>query len=147
MIPVHQPIAVAEDNDDDVFFLRRAMKTAEISHPLIVLPSGRDVIDYFAGEREFADRSAYPLSPLMLLDLKLPIMSGFKVLEWLQVHGEGARPVIVVMTTSGEEKDRERAYALGASSFLVKPSGAEALAKQMRAFKTFWLEQNAFPRM
>ena len=137
-------LALAEDNADDVFFMKRAMKAAGIAHPLEILGDGRQTVEYLEGLGAYGERKAHPLPCLLLLDLKLPLLTGFQVLEWIRARpGTKSLPVIL-LTSSGQFKDINRAYELGANSFLVKPSGADNLANQMRAFKQYWLEHNIF---
>lgn len=144
MIPSDSPIALIEDNDDDVFFMRRAMEKAGIANPLIVLRSGKDCQAYLAGDGDYADRGRHPLPGLMLLDLKLPLMGGLQVLEWIRARPELHMLVVVVLSTSAQRKDVEKACELGANSYLVKPSGSAELLRQMSALKAYWLEQHTF---
>lgn len=145
MIPIPAPIALAEDDEDDVFFMNRAFKAAGIGNPLILLRNGKQVIEYLSAEGPFADRDKHPLPTLLLLDLKLPVKNGLQILEWVRAHPLHRNLVIVMLSTSGESRDVAQAYALGANGYLVKPTGSEALAAQMRALKHYWLEQNVFP--
>ena len=137
-------LALAEDNPDDVFFMKRALKAAEVLNPLIILPNGRQVLEYLGGKGPYAERSLYPLPKLLFLDLKLPLLNGFEVLEWIRSRPETRSLAVIILTTSGEYKDINKAYQMGANSFLIKPSGAENLANQMRAMKQFWLDHNTF---
>jgi CheY-like chemotaxis protein len=139
-------IALVEDNEDDLFFMKRALKSADINNPLQVLSNGRMALDYLAGAGPYSDRTIHPLPFLLLLDLKLPDMSGFEVLRWVK-SGEGIpKLATIVLTTSGESRDIERAYELGANSFLVKPSGSEQLLDLVIALKQYWFIHNGFPR-
>lgn len=140
-------IALVEDNDDDLYFMMRALKAADIVNPLQILRTGRDAIDYFSGRERFSDRELNPLPFLLLLDLKLPDVSGFEVLRWVKAHTSLHTLTTIVLTTSGEAKDIERAYKLGANSYLVKPSGSDGLLDQVRALKQYWLVHNDFPRL
>src|SRR4249919_3685276 len=79
MVPV---ILMAEDDPNDVFFFRRAFQKAEIACQILDVPNGQDAIQYLEGVGLYANRSDYPLPNLLLLDLKMPLMSGFDVLEW-----------------------------------------------------------------
>ena len=137
-------LALAEDNADDVFFLKRALKTAEIGNPLEILPDGRHALEYLGGAGRYADRRAHPPPRLLLLDLKLPLVGGFQVLEWVRARPETRCLPVIILTSSGQYKDVRRAYELGANSYLIKPSGADRMAGQMKAFRQFWLEQNIF---
>lgn len=140
-------IALVEDNEDDLFFMLRALKEAEIVNPLRVLKTGREAIDYLSGRGDFADRTRFPLPFLLLLDLKLPDMSGFDILRWVRSDAITKSLPIIVLTNSGEARDLERAYQLGSNSFLVKPSGADGLLEQMKALKSYWIGQNGYPRI
>lgn len=147
MITETATITLVEDNDDDLFFMKRALIAADITNPLQVLRTGQEAIDYLAGRGRFSDRIAYPLPFLLLLDLKLPDVSGFEVLKW--IRGDTALHLLatIVLTTSGEAKDIEKAYELGANSFLIKPSGSDKLLDLVKALKQYWLVHNGFPRL
>lgn len=136
-------ILLVEDNEDDVFFLRSAMKKAGWTHELLVASNGQEAIDllkrYVAGEGSLSRLS------LVLLDLKMPFVNGLEVLEWAQTQPALRFLPIAVLTSSEQEGDIEAAYRLGAASFLVKPSQAEALANLVRAIEAFWLHHNRLP--
>lgn len=140
-------IALVEDNEDDLYFMLRALKEAEIVNPLRVLRTGREAIDYLSGQGGFSDRMRFPLPFLLLLDLKLPDMSGFDILKWVRSDAKMKSLPVIVLTNSGEARDMVRAYRLGSNSFLVKPSGADGLTDQMRALKAYWIGQNDSPRL
>lgn len=139
-------IALVEDNEDDLFFMKRALKSADITNPLQVLSNGEMALDYLKGAGGYADRLLHPLPFLLLLDLKLPDMSGFEVLRWIKSKEGLPLLATIVLTTSGESRDIERAYELGANSFLVKPSGSEQLLDLVIALKQYWFIHNGFPR-
>ena len=87
-------VLIAEDDPGDVFLLQRAFSTAGVSASLHFVRDGQEAIDYLGGEASFADRTAYPLPELMLLDLKMPRLNGFDVLEWLRKQ-PGLRRLLV----------------------------------------------------
>ena len=138
-------IALVEDNEDDLYFMTRALKEAEVDNPLQVLKTGREAIDYLSGAGIYGNRALHPMAFLMLMDLKLPDISGFEVLRWIKGHGRLQPLITIVLTTSGEAKDIERAYQLGANSFLVKASGSDGVLEQVKALKQYWLVHNGFP--
>jgi len=120
-------ILLAEDSNDDLLIFTRALKRAQITHTLVAVDTGQEVIDYLAGEGRYGDRNAYPLPSLILLDLKMPLKNGFDVLEWL-MDTESLRDIpAVVLSSSDEPRDIERALQLGARTYLVKPPTAEML--------------------
>ncbi|HHY86430.1 MAG TPA: response regulator [Verrucomicrobia bacterium] len=128
-------ILLVEDNEDDVFFLERAVKKAGITAPVHVARDGQQAIDYLSGTGQYGDRSLHPLPTIVFLDLKLPYVHGFDVLAWVRKHDAlGALP-IVVLTSSAEERDRTRAEELGCVAYLVKPAEPPALARLMQCLK------------
>ena len=139
-----EAILLVEDNEDDVFLMRRAIEKAGIANPLFVVEDGQQAIDYLSGTERFSDRTAFPLPALIFLDLKLPKKKGLEVLEWLRKEERLRRVVVLILTASQEPNDLRRAYDLGVNSFLVKPSKVERLEALMTAVKDYWLEFNMF---
>ena len=138
------PILVVEDNADDFFFLERAFKLAEVPNELRHADDGQRALDYLQGAGLFTDRAANPLPSLILLDLKLPLMHGFEVLGWIRKQPALKHIVVIVLTSSSEVRDVERAYELGANAFLVKPTSVDKLIEIVRSLETFWLRHNKF---
>jgi CheY-like chemotaxis protein len=114
-------ILLVDDNRDDLLLVVRAFERAGLKHPIKTVSSGSDCIGYLNGEPPYADRSQYPLPTLVLLDLKMRGADGFEVLRWIRSHPPFASLCVVVLTSSDEIRDVNRAYKLGADSFLVKP--------------------------
>ena len=138
-------ILVAEDEESDVFFLRRALQKAGIENPLVAVSDGRKAIEYLNGDGAYSDRAHYPLPALFLLDLKMPLMTGFDVLDWLQRKPEFRSLPVVVLTSSCHEKDKQRARELGAADYKIKPSNAEELVGMVRELHSRWLASRAKP--
>lgn len=130
---------------DDSEVYRRAFRAARLVNPLMVARDGDEAVAYLAGEGEFADRARYPLPILLLLDLKLPRRSGLEVLEWLRRQPGLKRLPVVVLTTSREQGDVNRAYDLGANSYLVKPVALSALVDMVRTLDLYWVILNERP--
>lgn len=120
-------ILLAEDDDNDVFFMKRALQKAEITYPLHIVNNGQETVDYLAGIGKFHDRNRYPLPTLMFLDLKMPFLDGFEVLAWLQSQPALKKITAVVLTSSSEERDRKKAAELGAKGYFVKPPSVETV--------------------
>jgi len=137
-------ILLVEDVEDDVFFMRRALRQANISNPLKVASDGQVAIDYLSGLGKYGDRSQYPMPSLVFLDLKMPHKNGFEVLEWIRQHRELDTLTVIVLTSSSEERDIQQTYRLGARSFLIKPPSPEMLFDLMSALKNYWLNYNEF---
>ncbi|MDB5048836.1 MAG: two-component system response regulator [Fibrobacteres bacterium] len=124
--------------------MQRALKSADIENPLQVLRTGHEAIEYLSGQGRFSDRVKYPLPFLLLLDLKLPDISGFEILKWVKDFEKMHKLATIVLTTSGESKDIEKAYEFGANSFLTKPSGSDKLLNLVMALKQYWFVHNDF---
>jgi CheY-like chemotaxis protein len=140
-------ILLAEDGEEDVFMLRRAFHQAGIHVPLQVVSDGEEAIAYLKGEGKFANRAEYPLPDLFLLDLKMPRLNGFDVLEWLRAHPTLAPLRTIVLTTSEEIRDVNRAYALGANSFLTKPINFLDFKDTLQAMFNYWLNKVRAPEV
>lgn len=138
------PILVVEDNEDDAFLLERAGKQAGVNSFRFV-SDGRQAIDYLKGNGPFSDRGRFPMPFLILLDLKLPFVSGFDVLKWIRQQPEFCTLVVIVLTSSKERRDIRRAAELGASSYLTKPATTGELVELIRAIKEYWLHMHQFP--
>lgn len=130
---INQPsLLLVEDNDDDVFLMRRALKKAELSWPLHVVLDGKEALDYLAGAGLYTDRDRHPLPALIFLDLKLPYVHGFEVLHWIRSKSTLKNLPVVVLTSSPEERDRKKAEELGAKAYLVKPPSGEMVRDAIR---------------
>jgi CheY-like chemotaxis protein len=144
-VPLSSPILVAEDDENHAFFIHRAFKQAGLKNPIRFVEDGAQAIAYLAGEGRFSNRDEFPLPSLLLLDLKMPNKNGFEVLEWLRAHPTLAPLRIIVLTTSGATVDINRAYRLGANSFLTKPMQFHDLVQLTKWVKGYWLEYSRQP--
>ncbi|PTY08635.1 two-component system response regulator [Opitutaceae bacterium EW11] len=141
------PILLVEDNSDDVFFLRRALKTKGINAPVEVASDGRAAMAYLGGSGKFADRTKHPLPRLVLLDLQLPYFTGLQVLGWIREQAALKRLPVVIFSSSSQARDIDSAYALGANSYLVKPTDVAELGRIIEAIRIYWLETNHGPTL
>jgi len=114
-------LLLAEDLEDDVFIMRRALKTAGIHNPLAVVSDGRELLAYLSGVGPYQDRNAFPMPFLIFLDLKMPYHDGFECLEVIRRNPSLKHIPVVVLTSSSQDKDQNHAYRLGARTYLVKP--------------------------
>jgi len=139
-----EKILWVEDDPDDVHLIGRAIRKAGLEAPALVR-DGQEALAYLSGSGPYADRSLYPFPTLVLLDLKLPKMSGFEVLQWIREHEETSRIPVVMFTSSKERPDVDRAYSLGANAYLLKSVDHEQLVEALKRVRAFWLEINLNP--
>src|ERR1051325_8386004 len=140
MMTANRALLLVEDNEDDVFLMRRALKGANVANPLFVAEDGQQALDYLGGVGKYNDRGRYPLPAVVFLDLKLPLISGHDVLAWIRRQAELDNVIVIVLTSSNEASDLNRCYSLGANSYLVKPPTPEQLEELAKAFRWYWLE-------
>jgi CheY-like chemotaxis protein len=142
--PTHHVLLV-EDNPDDAFFVERAFRKAFADVAVHILGDGEAAIAYLSRQGEYADDVRHPLPDLLVLDLKLPRASGFEVLTWLRAQPALRRLPVVVLTSSRHRQDIDRAYDLGANSYLVKPVSTDAAREISSAMGLYWLRLNEPP--
>jgi CheY-like chemotaxis protein len=138
-------VLIAEDDASDVFLLKRAFVLAEVPATLHFVSDGQEAIDYLEGDAAYQDRAAYPLPDLLLLDLKMPRLNGFDVLAWLRRQPGLKRLLVTVLTSSDQPDDINRAYDLGANSYLLKPHSSSDLSQLVAQVKRYWLDLNQCP--
>src|SRR5688500_10656282 len=134
----NETILLVEDNDDYVFALRRAIKKAGINNPLKVATDGQQAVDYLTATADPGARDQHPFPFLVLLDLKLPFRDRLQVLEWIRGQPHLAEVMVVMLTGSDERRDHQRAYALGARSYLVKPASADDIKRLLDSLQSHW---------
>ena len=138
-------ILIVEDREDDILLIRKAFAEASLTNPIQIARDGEEAIAYLMGEGKYANRAEYPLPILVLLDLKLPRVDGFEVLTWIrQQPGIRSLPV-VVLTSSTEIRDVNRAYSLGANSFFVKELDFQDSIALGKLLKAYWLKKTLTP--
>ncbi len=138
-------ILYAEDDDHDVFFLKRAFEAVGIHNRVEVACDGEEAVEYLSGVGKFADRGQFPLPSLVILDLKMPRRNGLEVLEWLRQRSGLPQIPVIMFSSSGHDTDIDRGYELGANAFVVKPSSVHEREEFARAVKHFWLRFNQAP--
>jgi CheY-like chemotaxis protein len=139
-------ILIVEDREDDILLIRKAFAEASLTNPIQIVRDGEEAIAYLMGEGKYSNRAEYPLPILVLLDLKLPRVDGFEVLSWIREQpGIRGLPVIV-LTSSTEMRDVNRAYSLGANSFFVKELDFQDSVTLGKLLKTYWLKKTLTPQ-
>jgi CheY-like chemotaxis protein len=96
------------------------------------------VVDYLSHDGKYDDQEKYPLPFVIFLDLKLPYLDGFEILSWIKQQPRLKSIVVVVLTGSSEARDHQKAYALGARSYLVKPPKAKDIRQFIDSMTSYW---------
>src|SRR5689334_2392437 len=120
MAQVGETILIAEDSDDEVFLLKRAFAKTCLPWQLRVVPNGQDAIDYLSRKPPYNDDTVFPIPSVVILDLKMPVLGGFEVLDWLNSQPMLSTLPVIIHTSSDQGSDLERAMQLGASAYFVK---------------------------
>lgn len=135
-------ILLVEDNPDDEALTLRALKKNNIRNEVVVARDGVEAVDYLFGTGVHAGRDLSALPQVVLLDLKLPKMDGFEVLERIRSSEATKFLPVVILTTSNEDQDRLRGYGLGANSFVRKPVEFDKFIEAVRQLGLYWLILN-----
>jgi len=138
-------ILQVEDTEEDVLLMEYAFNEAGIQSVLRSVPHAEAAMAYILGQRQYVERNEFPEPSLLLLDLKLPGMSGLELLDWLRNASPMPKIPVIVFTSSSQRQDVQAAYDAGANAFVTKPSGIDQLVEFLEALKVFWLRYTQFP--
>ena len=140
-----RPILLIEDNDVDADLATRAFQRAKIDNPLVRARDGVDALDYLFGSGKYAAREMHDLPVFALLDLKIPKIGGLDVLKTIRADERTRHLPVIILTSSGEEKDRLDAYDRFANSYVVKPLDYDQFVAATLQLSLYWTELNAPP--
>jgi len=140
-------VLLVEDDLNDIFLVKRAFKIARIENPLQVVTDGLEAIQYLRGQGKYADRHAHPLPKLIVMDIKMPRRTGFEVLEWVKSDGPLRRIPVVIVSSSDNPADINRAYELGANAYMVKPMDFKAVEHLFSSITHYWGLECAKPEL
>lgn len=138
-------LLVAEDNDLDAMLLERMLERCGSIFQIARARNGLEAVDYLRGVGEFADRTKHPAAALVLLDLKMPRLDGFGVLRWRRETPSFVGVPVIVFSSSNLPEDVAQAYALGANSYVAKPSDPLRLERVIKALNEWWAMLNLTP--
>ena len=136
---------LVEDNPEDVFFMKRACRLAEVPLEMDVVSDGREAVDYLGAEGIYAAKEYHPIPDLVFLDIKLPKLTGLEVLEWIRTRPELNNLPVIMLTSSSQAEDIERAYKLNVTSYLRKTANQEEFTQGVRVILKYWLQLNITP--
>jgi CheY-like chemotaxis protein len=139
-------ILVVEDNPDDEELTRIALQESNIAHQLVVVRDGVEALDYLFATGAHAGRGANVMPQLILLDLKLPKMTGLEVLRRLRTDERTRFIPVVILTSSLEEEDLLNAYRLCANGYVRKPVDFSQFGEAVRRLGLYWLTLNEAPQ-
>ena len=132
-------ILVVEDDPNDQFIIKEAFREAGADCPIHVVSDGVEAIAYLCGEGEYADRQKFAYPTFIMMDLKMPRMDGFGVLEFIKKNPAWKIIPAVVLSASSDLDDIKKSYMLGASSYHVKPQNMDKLRRQLKVLYDYWL--------
>ncbi len=139
-------LLLAEDNPSDVELTLRALRKSNLVNPVFVVNDGQEVLDYVFRSGAHKERRGEKLPRAILLDLKLPKISGLDVLRAIKSDGRTKSVPVIVLTSSKEDPDIKAAYRLGANSYVVKPVEFNAFIDAMGNLGSYWLLLNEPPK-
>jgi two-component system, response regulator len=142
---IEKPILLVEDNLSDIDLTKRAFRKEHISNELVVAEDGQTALDYLFGTGKYAGRDLKQMPALILLDLKLPIVDGLEVLRRIRKGERTRRLLVVVLTSSSEEKDMAESYDLGVNSYIRKPVDFQQFSNAIKHLGLYWLLINEPP--
>jgi CheY-like chemotaxis protein len=141
-------VLLVEDDLNDIFLVKRAFKLAQIGNPLQIVTDGEEAIAYLSGADKYADRAAHPLPHLIVMDIRMPRKTGFEVLEWVKSDGRPLRRIpVVVVSSSDDPADINRAYELGANAYMIKPMDYRAVEHLFQSITQYWGLECAKPEL
>ena len=142
---MRKTILVVEDDPNDQFFIQRELQKLAFPVQLRFVNDGEQTIAYLSalGKSDYR----FPKPDVMFVDLNMPRLSGFELLEWLQKNGLCERILTVVVSSSPLQEDIDRAYDLGANAYLIKPASLQDYARVFRTTGEFFLEHAQQPSL
>jgi len=140
-------ILIADDDPEDRMLVKEALEESRLKNKMAFVENGEELLDYLQNQGKFADKEAYPIPGLILLDLNMPKKDGREALKEIKADPHLRIIPIVVLTTSKAEEDILRTYNLGVSSFIAKPVTFSGLVDAMRTLSKYWFEIVELPKM
>lgn len=138
-------ILLVEDDPHDVELTLRAFRSENVKSRIEVVRDGEEALDYLFCRGDYESRPTDQPPTLVLLDLKLPKIGGLQVIEEVKSSAEYRAIPMIVLTSSGEQRDIVESYRLGVNSYIQKPVDIGEFRKAIRALALYWLGVNRSP--
>jgi len=138
-------IMMADDDEDDVFLTRRALKDTKLGNAFFSVGNGKELLDFLRNEPPFEDPKKFPRPGIILLDLNMPILNGRETLVELKKDPHLRTIPVIVMTTSQNEVDVYKSYDLGANSYIVKPVTLPKMIQCIDLLDQYWMKMVKLP--
>ena len=139
-------IILVEDNSSDADLIKRALNKNNVANKILHLKDGQEVLQYLFGEGQWKGRTTANTPKVILLDLKMPKVSGIEVLKKIKSNDETRSIPVVILTSSKEDPDIKECYKLGVNSYVVKPVGFEDFSRTVAQLGLYWLLINQQPK-
>jgi len=146
-MPLEAIILVVEDSGDDLRLLQRFFAKAGLRQPLRSVPDGVEAMSYLLGRGGYADRARYPQPNLLLIDISMPRVNGLELMSWLRTQPDFQHLIVVALSSSSDQEEINRAYQMGAHSYLLKPGSGTDMEKIVKTFCDYWIGSNCFPEI
>lgn len=132
-------VLIVDDSEDDILLLRHVLEAADVVNPITVLRDGEQALAYLTGGGQYADRAKHPLPDVLILDLRMPLVDGFEVLQWIKQQSHLSDMLLIVLSGAKDVWTVARAYDLGARVFLTKPCTREDVGNLIKTHKEYWM--------
>jgi CheY-like chemotaxis protein len=134
-------ILLAEDSPEAATLFKLVLERNSVDNPIVVVTNGHDTIAYLAGQGKYADRIVFPMPEVLFLDLRMPELDGYEVLEWLKGNPSIRKELLIIVLSDDVRADSiRRAYDLGANSFLTKPLRSRDVRNLIQHFAGHWVQ-------
>ena len=142
MIYQEVEVLIVEDNDEDAELTIRALKKHHLANHVVHLSDGEQALDFIFGRGNYSGRVILQMPKVILLDIKMPKISGLEVLQAVKSDPLTKVIPVVILTSSEEDPDIKKAYALGANSYIVKPVEFDNFSRTVADLGLYWMVVN-----
>ncbi len=132
-------VLLVDDDSVHRLLIRKNLEIHGFRNQILEVENGQQAIDYIYGTEKYADRAVFPMPDLILLDIKMPVMSGFEVLEKLKNDPDKKHIPVIILTTSAHEEDIIKGYKNGANAYVTKPIDMNEFTKKLKEIGIFWM--------